>query len=165
MSSIRAHKEGRPDWWWVGRDSPMIFREMRTDHWGLTVPYFPTLIAAKNSPFFGDFRRAGIEVGNGSGNEASIAAFMAHKEGRPDWWRAGRDFPWISRILRTDRWGLTMPYFRALISAKNASFCVDFTRPGIGWKWLRNAESLSALTPQGRPDWRRVDRDFPRISR
>ena len=89
---------------------------MRTDHWGLTVPYFWTLISAKNASFFGDFRRPGIEVGNGSGNEASLAAIMAHKEGRPDWWRVGRDFPRISRESMANLRGLIIPYFRAIIS-------------------------------------------------
>ena len=32
--------------------------------------------------------------------------------------------------IRNDRWGLTVPYFRALIATKNASFCGDFRRSG-----------------------------------
>ena len=52
-----------------------------TDRWGLTVPYFGTLIEAKNASFFGDFRRPGIEVGNGPENEASLSAIRPQKEG------------------------------------------------------------------------------------
>ena len=62
LAAIRAHKEGRPYWWWIGRDFPRISRISRTDRWELTAPYFPTLIAAKNASFFGDFRRPVIGV-------------------------------------------------------------------------------------------------------
>ena len=29
---------GRPDWWWIGRDFPTIFRKSRTNRWELTGP-------------------------------------------------------------------------------------------------------------------------------
>ena len=71
-------------------------------------------------------------MGNGAENEASLAAIRARKEGRQDWRWGGRDFPRISRILRANRSGLTVPYFRTLIAAKNASIFGDTMRPGIG---------------------------------
>ena len=61
-SSIRDRKDVCLYWWRVDRDSPMIFRKMRTDRWGLMAPYVWTLIPARNASFFGDFRRCGIGV-------------------------------------------------------------------------------------------------------
>ena len=63
LSAIRGQKEGRPDWRWVGRDFPMIFRKSRTDRWELTVADYWAIIAAKNASFTGHFGRSGIGVG------------------------------------------------------------------------------------------------------
>ena len=51
ISAIRGQKDGRPDWWWIGHDPPMISHSARTDHWELTKPPPWALIAAKDSPF------------------------------------------------------------------------------------------------------------------
>ena len=65
-------------------------------------------------------------------NEASLAAIMAQKEGRPDGWWIGRDFPTIFRKLWANHWELTVPDFRTLIAARNASVSGHFERSGIG---------------------------------
>ena len=65
-------------------------------------------------------------------NEASLAAIRGQNVGLPDCWRVGRNFPRISLKSRTDRWELMAPDSRSLISARNASFFVDFWRSSIG---------------------------------
>ena len=72
-----------------------------------------------------------------SENDAYLATIMGQKEGRPDGWRVGRDFPMVARESRASRWGLTVPDFRALIAAKNASFLAVLGDPLSGWKWVR----------------------------
>ena len=49
LAAIMAQKEGRPDWRWVGRDFPRVFRISRANHWGLTEPDYWALSAAKNA--------------------------------------------------------------------------------------------------------------------
>ena len=62
----------------------------------------------------------------GSENEAFLAAIMAQKEGRPDWRRAGRDFPTISRKSMKNLWELTAPYFFSLVADRG--YFKDFER-------------------------------------
>ena len=131
-AAIRGRKEGLPDWWWVGRDFPMISRKSWTNHWELTVPDYRPLIEAENASFSGHFGRSGIGRGNDSENEASLAAIGGQKEGRPDWWWVGRDFPIISRKSRTDHCELRVPDYWDLIADANASFSGHFERSGIG---------------------------------
>ena len=138
--------EGRQDWWRAGRDFPMIFQKSQTDHWELMVSDFWTVIAAKNASILGDFRAARKWSRNGPGNEASLAAIRFQNEGRQDRRRVSRDFPRISQESRTDRWGLTVPDFWALITAANAPFFGDFR---VARKWSRNGseneEYLAAI--------------------
>ena len=56
LSEIRAQIEGRQAWWRIGRDFPMIARESRTNHWGLTGPSFCTIIEANDGPFSDQFQ-------------------------------------------------------------------------------------------------------------
>ena len=72
------------------------------------------------------------------GNEASLSSIRAHKEGRPDWWRVGRAFPMIFRILRADRWELTVPYFRIPVEAKNAPLLAILGNSGEFYAILEN---------------------------
>ena len=75
---------------------------------------------------------APVSGGNESENEAPLAAIRGQKEGLPDGWRVGRDFPQIFRRSRANRWELTAPDYWALIEAKNASFFGDVRRSCIG---------------------------------
>ena len=55
----------------------------------------------------------------------------------------------IFRKSRADRWELTVPDFRTLITDKNASFSGYFERSGIGGgNDSENEASLSAIRPQ-----------------
>ena len=59
---------------------------------------------------------------NAQRNEESLAAIRGRKEGPPDWWWVGRDFPKIPRCSRPDNWELTGPSFWALLAAKDSLF-------------------------------------------
>ena len=76
--------------------------------------------------FFGYFARSGTGVEMDPKNDASLAAIRGQNVGIPDRRWVGRNFPRISLKSWTDRWKLMVPYFRTLITAKNASFCGDF---------------------------------------
>ena len=60
--------------------------------------------------------------GNGPGNEACLAAIRAQNSGLPDWWWVGRNLPMVFQESWANRWELTVPDFRTLISDRNASF-------------------------------------------
>ena len=62
LASIMVQKEGPPNWRWVGRDFRRIFRKSMANRWGLAVPDFRTLIAAKNVSFVGHLGRSDIWV-------------------------------------------------------------------------------------------------------
>ena len=158
-----AQKEGLPEWWWVGRDFPRIFRELRTNRWELTAPDFWTIIAATNSSFLAILGDP-VSGRKWIRNEEFLAAIRAQNAGRSDWRRTGRNFPMIFRESRADHCELTAPGCRTLITARNASFFVDFRavrywcRYGAGYE-----ESLAAIRVQnvGRPDWWRIGRNSP----
>ena len=59
-------------------------------------------------------------------NAASLAAIRGQKEGLPDWWRIGHDFPTIVRGYRADRWELTAPSSWAVISDKDIPYSESF---------------------------------------
>ena len=62
----------------------------------------------------------------------------------------------------TNHWSLTVPDFRALISAKNASFFGDVRRSGIGVEMPPKYDaSLAAIRAkkEGRADWGRTVRN------
>ena len=40
IAAIWAQKEGRPDWWRIGRGFPTIVRKSRTNRWELTAAFF-----------------------------------------------------------------------------------------------------------------------------
>ena len=63
LAAIRAQKEGLPDGRRAGRDFPRIFRKSWTNHWGLTVSYFWSLIKANHASFSGQFGWPGIGAG------------------------------------------------------------------------------------------------------
>ena len=97
-------------------------------------------------------------------NEESLAAIRAQGEGRPNWRWVGNDFPMVVRKLRTDRREFTDPSSWGLIAAKG----VLFPRPiSDRVKCAKIEASLSEISSQtdGRPDFRRVGRYFPRIGR
>ena len=132
LFALRFQKEGRPDWRWVGRNFHRIARKSRTITWALTGPYFWTLISAKDGPFFGPFLSPISGWLKCDKNEAFLFAIMAQKDGRPDWWWVGRNFPRISRKSRTNPWELMGPSSWALIAAKDGPFLGSFPSPISG---------------------------------
>ena len=63
----------------------------------------------------------------------SLVAIMVRKESPPpDWWRVGRDFPWVARKSRTNRWELTVPSSWPLVASKDAPNMDHFSRPDSG---------------------------------
>ena len=95
-------------------------------------------------------------------NEASLAAIMVQREGLPDWWRIGREFPTIFRKSRTDRWELTgipSPPLIANTDTPLSEFPIPITDR---LKCAMEEASLFALRAQkeGLPDWWRIGRDF-----
>ena len=83
--------------------------------------------------FSGHFRRSDIGIGNGSVNVAFLAANRGQKGAPPDWRRVGRDFPTTFRKSKADHCELTMPDFRTLIAAKDASFLAILGDPILAW--------------------------------
>ena len=78
LAAIMAREDWRAGWRLV-RDFFKIFRKSRADRWELTAPSSWALIAAKNSSFFGYFRRSNIGGGDYTENEAYIAAIRERK--------------------------------------------------------------------------------------
>ena len=159
-------KDGRPDWWWVGRNFPRISRNSRTNPWELTGPSFCAVIAAKDGLLSGPFPVPISRMAKCDINEAFLFAIMTQIEGRPDCWRVGRNSPSISRKSRTGRWGLAGPSFWDLIAAKGGLFQGSFFSPISRWlKWDKDGEFAIMVRKEGRLDRWRVGRNFPRISR
>ena len=79
------------------------------------------------TPIFGPITGPISDRLKGAKIEASRSAIRARKEGRPDCWRVGRDFPRTFRGYRADRWRLTGSSFWTIISDKHIPFSEPFS--------------------------------------
>ena len=88
---------------------------------------------------------------------APQASIRVQTEGRPDWWRIGRDFAMIFRISRGNRWELTAPSLWPLNEDRVEYHRAHF-RPDI-------VVAKCAKIEAGRLCSQRFGRDIPRIAR
>ena len=120
---------GLPDWRWVGRNFPRISLRSRAERWELAVSDFRAIFTAKNASPLAILGES-VLGSEWAENEAFLAAIWDQYVGIPEWRSAGRNIPWFPLKSRPVHWELTVPDFRNLVEAKNATFSGDFRRPG-----------------------------------
>ena len=107
---------------------PHEFPEISGQSLGINGVLLLSLIASRGSlfPDPSPVRYRGAETRQ---TEEFLVAIRSREVGRPEWRRAGRDFPSVARESRTNYWRLTASSFWGLVEAKDSLFSAVLT----GW--------------------------------